>query len=302
MLNATWLETFTTLCEIGHFTRTAERLGMTQPGVSQHLRKLEAQLGKPLILQHGKSFALTPAGEAVLSVGKARRAQERDLQEVIKLDDPNAGDVSLGCSGSFATWIYPHLLERMHRAPDLVIRVTAAPQAGILAGLLEGDLDLGVVSERTDHPRLRMTPLAREELCLVLPAKLAVDELDLEHLNDLGFVAHPDGFAYADDLLSLNFAEDYMGADHLRIRTFVNQIGQIPIPVAQGLGYTILPRSGVEAFPNPRDLSIFQLPNRRYNDLWLVTRQGRSQFARVAAIKELMESVTKSLGHNKQPE
>lgn len=302
MLNATWLETFTTLCEIGHFTRTAEQLGMTQPGVSQHLRKLETQLGKPLISQHGKAFTLTPAGEAVLSVGKARRAQERDLHERVKLDDPNVGDVSLGCSGSFATWIYPHLLERMHHAPDLVIHVTAAPQASILAGLLEGHLDLGVVAEQAVHPRLQATPLAREELCLVLPAKFAVDELDLQRLNDLGFVAHPDGFAYADDLLSLNFAEDYRGADHLRIRTFVNQIGQIPIPVAQGLGYTILPRSGVEAFPDARDLSIFQLPNRRYSDLWLVTRQGRSQFARVAAIKTLMEAATRSLGHGKQPE
>lgn len=223
------------------------------------------------------------------------------MHEVIKLDDPNAGDVSLGCSGSFATWIYPHLLERMHRAPGLVIRVTAAPQASILAGLLEGDLDLGVVAEQADHPRLRTTPLAREELCLVVPAKLAVGELDLQRLNELGFVAHPDGFAYADDLLSLNFPEDYIGADHLRIRTFVNQIGQIPIPVAQGLGYTILPKSGVEAFPNPHDLSIFQLPNRRYHDLWMVTRQGRSQFSRIAAIKELMEHATKSLGDDRQP-
>ena len=64
MLNATWLETFVTLTEIGHFTRAAEKLNMTQPGVSQHLRKLEEQVGQSLIAQEGKSFTLTPAGEA----------------------------------------------------------------------------------------------------------------------------------------------------------------------------------------------------------------------------------------------
>lgn len=62
MLNATWIETFTVLAEEGHFTRAAQRLNMTQPGVSQHLRKLERQVGHPLIAQDGKSFTLTEAG------------------------------------------------------------------------------------------------------------------------------------------------------------------------------------------------------------------------------------------------
>jgi DNA-binding transcriptional LysR family regulator len=295
MLNATWLETFTTLCEIGHFTRTADRLGMTQPGVSQHLRKLEAQVGMPLILKDGKAFTVTPAGAAVLSIGTARRVQERDLKEIVKVDDPNVGDVSLGCSGSFAMWVYPHLLEQMHRAPDLVIRLTAAPQASVVASVLNRDLDLGVVAENAKHPRLHASPLVNEEICLVVPAKFALDTFDFQRLDELGFVAHPDGFAYADDLFSLNFPDDYKGADRLNIRTSVNQIGQIPIPVARGLGYTILPKSGVEAFPNQKDISVIQLPKRKYHALWMISHTGRSKFARTAAVKRLVERATASL-------
>ena len=41
MLNPVWLKTFVTLIETGHFTKTAEKLFMTQPGVSQHIAKLE---------------------------------------------------------------------------------------------------------------------------------------------------------------------------------------------------------------------------------------------------------------------
>ena len=48
MINVTWLRTFCTLAEVGHFTRTAERLYMTQSGVSQHIRKLEEQLDTDL--------------------------------------------------------------------------------------------------------------------------------------------------------------------------------------------------------------------------------------------------------------
>jgi DNA-binding transcriptional LysR family regulator len=45
MLNPNWLKTFVTLIDTGHFTKTAEKLFMTQPGVSQHINKLENSCG-----------------------------------------------------------------------------------------------------------------------------------------------------------------------------------------------------------------------------------------------------------------
>jgi len=284
VLNATWLDTFTTLCGVGHFTRTAELLGMTQPGVSQHLNKLASQVGKPLISKDGKSFTLTPAGEAVLAIGQARRQQERELQDTINFDNPDVGDISIGCSGSFAMWLYPHILDRLHHASELLISVTAAPHMSIVTSVLTDEFDLGIVAEPMSHPRLDAIELAHEELCLVVPRSLAGQDLDLRLLNELGFVAHPDGYAYADDLFSLNFPKDYKGADRLRIRTSINQIGQILIPVAQGLGYTILPKSGVDAFVEKQELAVIQLPKQRYRDLWMISRKGRSEIARVAAL------------------
>ena len=65
----------------------------------------------------------------------------------------------IGCSGSSTMWVYPHLLEQMRRAPDLVIRLTAAPQVSVVASVLTGDIDLGVVAEKANHPRLHATPI-----------------------------------------------------------------------------------------------------------------------------------------------
>nr|WP_323781997.1 LysR family transcriptional regulator [Amylibacter sp.] len=295
MLNAIWLDTFVTLCELGHFTRTADRLGMTQPGVSQHLRKLEDQIGRPLILRDGKSFTLTPAGESVLRLGTDRRNQERALQDIIDADDPNAGQIFIGCSGSFAMCLYPALLTKMQVAPDLVVHLKAAPQDSILSAVLSGDMDVGIVTQKPNHPRLHATLLIEEELCLVLPANVPDRDLSLAALDDLGFVAHPDGPAYADELFSLNFPDNYKGADRLRIRTFVNQIGQILLPVAEGLGYTILPKSGVDSFPRPHDIKTVPLPKKRHHTLWLITQKNRAQFARVAAVMQLINGVAQSL-------
>lgn len=295
MLNAKWLDTFTTLCEVGHFTRTAEILGMTQPGVSQHVNKLAAQVGKPLILKDGKSFTLTSAGEAVLTIGTARRAQERALHETIQVDDPNVGDIGIGCSGSFAVLLYSYLLTLMQDAPELVVRLTAAPHMSIVTSVLEGKFDLGIVSEPIDHPRLEAVTVASEELCLIVPHAFASHYINLSLLNEIGFVAHPDGYAYADELFSLNFPAQYKGADSLRIRTSVNQIGQIPLPVAQGLGYTILPKSGIDTFTAKQDLSIIALPKRRYHDLRLISRKGRGEIARIATLSRLIRRAASAL-------
>lgn len=288
MLNATWLETFTTLCESGHFTRTAERLNMTQPGVSQHLRKLEDQLGQSLIARAGKSFTLTPAGEAVFALGQARRAEEKRLRETISQDDRDRGELRIACSGSFAMLLYPALLPWMRAAPGLRIHLEAAPQADILVGLRDGRFDLGVLGAAPDHPRLEAQRLGREELCLLLPATAPAPPAGFDDLDARGFIAHPDGYAYADDLLKLNFPDSYPGADRIRIRAYVNQIGQIPAAVAEGVGYTLLPRSGLEAFGRKQLLVSAALPQRRWHELWLAKRRGRPLSARLAHASEII--------------
>ncbi|GMG83911.1 LysR family transcriptional regulator [Paralimibaculum aggregatum] len=295
MLNARWLETFTVLCETGHFTRAADRLAMTQPGVSQHLRKLEAQLGQPLISRQGKGFVPTPAGEAVLALGQARRQEEQRLREAIRADDPDSGRVAVACSGSFALLLQPMLLPLMQHAPQLEIHLEAAPAVRVPEGVLEGRFDLGVAGRDPGHPRLEARRIGQEELCLILPADAEGAPLDFGDLEARGFVAHPDGHAYADELFTLNFPGEFEGADRLRIRAHVNQIGQIPTPVAHGIGYTLLPRSGLDAYPRRDLLSVAALPQRRHHELWLVSRRGRQMPARIRRVAEVIRSLAAGL-------
>ncbi|SLN66116.1 HTH-type transcriptional regulator CysL [Pseudoruegeria aquimaris] len=302
MLNATWLETFTTLCETGHFTEAAARLNMTQPGVSQHLRKLEAQLGTALISRDGKRFTLTPAGEEVRAVGLERRAQEQRLRQAIEGDDRDRGRLHIACSGSFALLLFPALLPWMAAAPQLDLRLEAAPQGTIRDGVLDGRFDLGVLDADPRQPRFTARRLGREELCLLLPAGAeeggeggAEEAITMEALQARGLIAHPDVFSYADDLLQLNFPDTYPGAEALRLRGQVNQIGQILAPVAAGVGYTMLPHSGVRSFEGRGRLRRVELPRRRWHDLWLVHRRGRVLSARLSHAAVLIAEVAARL-------
>lgn len=294
MLNATWIETFTVLAEEGHFTRAATRLNMTQPGVSQHLRKLERQLGQKLISQDGKSFTLTAAGETVRDLGLSRRAEERSLRDAIGRDDPDVGELRVACSGSFAMLFYPRAIALMRDSPRLAIHVEAAPQARVLAGVLEGRFDLGVIAEDPRHPRIEAQYLGQEELCLVLPAG-PDGPVRFDDLEALGLVAHPDVYSYADDLFSLNFPEAFTGADRLNVRTYVNQIGQIPSPVAEGVGYTLLPRSGLAASPHGDRVRVASLSEPQYHELWSISQRGRAPSAMLKRIMALIGDLTADL-------
>lgn len=294
MLNGQWLETFVTLCEMGHFTEAAVHLNMTQPGVSQHLKKLEAQVGQSLISRDGKSFTVTPAGEAVLALGRRRRKEEQALRSALSVDDPDVGEVVLACSGSLAMLLYPHLLTLMERAPKLVIRLEATPQGRVLEGVLSGGFDLGIADHAPTHPRLQGERVGSDELCLVLSAG-EKHPVSFDDLQARGFIAHPDGFAYAEELFSANYPEAFQGVEHLRLRSFINQIGQIPEPVARGLGYTILPRSGVDAYPRRDALTCVVLSNPVSHDLWLVQRKGRVLAARVQQVGAVIANVLRGL-------
>lgn len=118
-LNSQWLKSFTVLCEEGHFTRAAERLNMTQPGMSQHIAKLEQQLGTALIERDTPGFVLTDAGEKTLSMARARWREERDFFESLDDEDEDRGKVSVASSGSFAMLLYPNLMAWMVEAPGI---------------------------------------------------------------------------------------------------------------------------------------------------------------------------------------
>ena len=287
-LNSSWIRSFRILCEERSFTRAAQRLNMTQPGMSQHIAKLEEQLGTRLVERDAPGFLLTEAGEKTLALAQSRWRQERAFLASLDDGDEDRGRLSLTCSGSFAMLLYPRLMDWMADAPDLSIHLDAAPEEKAIEGVLSGTFDFGVVSDAQRHPRLSFEKLGGEHLDLVLPGEWADRTPDFADLQRLGYIQHPDGPRYADLVLGANFGREYRGSESLRITSWVNQIGQIPAPVARGLGYTILPRSGILAFPDRDSLSTARLGRPTKLELSLVTLKGKARSKRASKLARIL--------------
>ncbi len=75
MLSSYHLKTFITLVEFLSFTQAAKELGLTQPAVTQHIQKLEKELGKSLVIRHAKEIELTLAGDTLYQYAVQLRGQ-----------------------------------------------------------------------------------------------------------------------------------------------------------------------------------------------------------------------------------
>ncbi|WP_200859716.1 LysR family transcriptional regulator [Xanthomonas cassavae] len=182
MKNPHWLRSFATLVETGGFTRAAERLGVTQAVVSQHVRHLEDAFG-PLLIRHPRQIELTPAGMALLEYCDEIEVADRRLK--LRLADASArsGEISLITPGSVGLALYPRLLTLQQSHPGLVIRDRFAPDSETHQAVLGRQYELGLVTRKPDDPRLTATSFIEEPLELVVPVDAAVAGWqDLERL------------------------------------------------------------------------------------------------------------------------
>lgn len=281
MINTTWLRTFCTLVDVGHFTRTAERLHMTQSGVSQHISKLENQLDVDLLARQGKHFSLTDAGKHLYKESKDILLRLSNLEQRIGEDPAFEGAVRLMSPGSVGLKLYPHLLALQQQHPNLIIDYRFAPNNDIEDALIKHEIDIGLMTAVSALQTISCIPIANEELLLITPVN--IEEPSWQALKGLGFINHPDGVYHISMLLSANFSE-FQHSNDFEQKGFSNQIGLILEPVSRGLGFTVLPAHAVAAFQKPELIRIHHLKTTVSETLYMATRRELSLPNRVQTI------------------
>ncbi|WP_085306057.1 LysR family transcriptional regulator [Colwellia polaris] len=266
MINLIWLKTFCTLVEVGHFTKTAELLYMTQSGVSQQVKKLEQQLGTALLIREGKSFSLTDAGIKLNQQGQNLLQRSAELEKAIKYDDQYTGTVSIASPGSIGLTLYPYMLDIQQQHATLSIDYKFAPNKNIAQDLVERKIDIGLVTELSKAENIVSQKVTDEPLVLVTSHDIS--RISWEKLTKIGFINHPDGQHHAQLLLSKNFPQ-FEHISQLSHRGFSNQISLILEPVSRGIGFTVLPLNAVNAFGNPQALKVHALENSVNETLYL---------------------------------
>ena len=281
MLNLKFLHTFCTLAELGSFTKAAERLYMTQSGVSQHIMKLEQALDMPLLVRKGKGFSLTDAGQRLNREAREIIKRMQELELNLSQDDPYEGEVRMMSPGSVGLKLYPHFLRVQSLHPKLIMDYRFAPNNDIDKAIINNKIDLGFMTRLSSLPDLVCCEVAREALLLVTPA--GMEQPSWAELMDMGFIDHPDAPHYANLLLGANYPE-FLQSDKFPKKGFSNQVSLLLEPVSLGLGFTVLPAHAVGAFTRQHLIKAHPLSKPVSEIVYAVEHRDKARSKRVATV------------------
>jgi len=159
------------IADHGSVTKASRQLHLTQSALSHQLRDAEEKLGERLFDRLRKQMVLTPAGETLMIA--ARRA----LQEIGNAEDEIAAlragtrgviRLSTECNTCYH-WLPSVLRELQRDFPRVQIRLCPEESRFPLQGLLDGRLDVAIISSETTAPDLVIEPLFEDEMIILLP-------------------------------------------------------------------------------------------------------------------------------------
>lgn len=188
------LSVFRIVVEEGGFSRASRKLLRTQPAVSLAVQKLEGQIGFTLIDRTSRKLLLTDAGQVALEYAKGFDAQKRKLvDELEELGNLSSGRLSIGANESSILYLLRHLRRYRWLYPKIRIRVQRSQSSQMPSEILQGYLELGVISFDPMDALLETRVIYTDHLAFVVSPKHRLATKDSVSIKDLGeetFIAH----------------------------------------------------------------------------------------------------------------
>lgn len=181
-MNLEQLRSFTEVASLGHFTRAAERLHLTQPSLSRQIATLEGELRVELFHRARGNIALTAAGERLLPLAR-RILTDADTArtEMAELAGLRSGRVRLGATPTLCTSLVAEaLVSFLAQYPGIEVQILERGSRSLIGALADGELDLALIVDTDAAPvgaldMLDRTPLLAESLVVVEQRRHASD-------------------------------------------------------------------------------------------------------------------------------
>ena len=236
------LRVFLAVAHERSFSRAAAKVHLTQPAVSQAVRRLEDELGEQLFDRSSKQGTLTEAGRMLLNYGErlVRLAEETE-SAVRDLRDLRRGRVLIGANEAAVHTLLPLLVTFRERFPDIAIDVRRVPARQIAVEVKQGSLDFGALTFHPSEGDLLEVTVGTDELVLLVPPSHQLASRRQVAMEDVGreaVVAHNDPSPARERVLRL--FEDH----HIPLRMVIAlpSLDGIKRAVELKLGVALLPR------------------------------------------------------------
>ncbi len=284
-MNTKQLQYVLTLAREGSFSRAADDLGISQPSLSQYVKKLERELGTELFDRTNGDVRITDAGQVYIETARQILELEHRMETSFSdLAGNRAGSLILGAAPYRAAGMLPEIaaaFQKLHPGMHLIVR--EGTTAELLEGMEHGEFDLALTLLPLDERLFQWEKVTEEELILAAPAAMAplpaaevpgrrFPALDAAVLEDKPFVMLTDT-QYMQQQLT-----DLLGRTGIRVRkaAVVKSLEAQIEMVKAGVGMALMP-SGIERFCSDAKAKLYSftqpLPRREVVVMWQKDRQ-----------------------------
>jgi LysR family nitrogen assimilation transcriptional regulator len=250
------IEYFVAVVEHRNISSAAEALRVSQPTLSRQIRALEEQFSAPLFVRHGRGVVPTEAGKRLQAGLRGIEHQLRSLRDdVVAAAGEPSGEVALGIPPSPRVLIALRIIDAFCAAyPQVTVRISEETSGDLRDLVARGEIDLAITNSDEPVQGLTSDRLVSEPMLLVGPrkAKLSLTvQTPIERLAELPLIltTKPNSLR--------RIVDQRLGLQRLRpqLRVEANTLPLMTDLVAQGLGYTVLPLSGVLSLVQAGQLS-----------------------------------------------
>lgn len=293
-LNLNHLHTFSQVIACGSFSTAGEKLGLTQPAVSLHIRQLEQRLNVRLIERVGKRIKPTSAGTVLLEhITHIDAAVEDALLDLSSHAQGVAGTIAMGTGATACIHLLPPILQALRQTfPALEVRVSTGNTESMLKAVEENRLDLALVTLPALGRSLAITPLRDDEFVAIFCAS---ENQIPECITPEALINYPLVIFEAGSGTRLLINAWYLKSG-IRIKP-VMELGSIEAikeMVAAGLGYSIVPSMSVSAAHHRRGLQVRTLTPGLTRTLGIVLRQDKPLSKALRQVIDALKSLAQS--------
>lgn len=295
-LDTNCFKSFLVSSETLNFTHAASQIGLTQSGISQHISRLEEQLGTPLFVRVGKKLHITPAGAELKKFIESYSESVSSLLDKIN-DHESLPQGKVSYSMPESCLLSPHfnmlLQARRKNFPGIDLTVQLNSSEKVVELLLANEIDFGFVTKKIVMPEIEAFPFCKEEY--VLATGLSVKNLTtVKELEDLPWISYPG----SDILFECWSAHHFPKNKNLNFRS-LNKSGHFnsihpPLSMIEhGDAVTIIPYHCIEKLHQEKKIRVHFREGKSFctNTIYIITLNGVKRPRRVDTVIDFFRSI-----------
>lgn len=258
------LESFCAVVRYQSFTKAAEKLYISQPTISTHIRMLEQEFNSRLIIRTTKNIEITPHGKELFACAQKIFTLKNDL--IQKWSEENKKIIRIGASTIPADYILPEVLPLFcQKYPDIQLHIHQNDSDNILQSILNGKFTIGMVGMKSFEKELDFVPFFHDEIVLITPkqekflhfAQKAFNQDDLISLLKKETIILREQGSGSKKRLESYFEQINLSEKSLNIIARLNDQESIKKLVASGLGISFI---SAKAITDADNLLTIKLP------------------------------------------